>query len=143
MQEVQETWVRSLGQENPLEKRMATNSSILAWRIPWTEGPGGCSPWGHKESNMTEQLNNNSNYHIYCLETISLLSKSKWKKKKRNRCGTQADFYHARNGRNLGKKCKIMQVFSMQVFVLENTLVFITLKKLVILVFFREPDLIS
>ena len=80
---VQETQVRSLGWEEPLEKEMATNSSILAWRIPWTEGPGGCSPWGHKESNMTEQLNNNSNYHIYCLETISLLSKSKWKKKKK------------------------------------------------------------
>ena len=38
---VQETWVRSLGQEDPLEKEMATHSSILAWRIPWTEEPGG------------------------------------------------------------------------------------------------------
>ena len=37
---VQETWVRSLGQEDHLEKGMATNSSILAWRIPWTEQPG-------------------------------------------------------------------------------------------------------
>ena len=37
---VQETWVRSLGQEIPLEKGMATHSSILAWRIPWTEEPG-------------------------------------------------------------------------------------------------------
>ena len=37
---VQETWVRSLGQEDPLEKGMATHSSILAWRIPWTEEPG-------------------------------------------------------------------------------------------------------
>ena len=36
-----ETWVRSLSQEDPLEKGMATHSSILAWRIPWTEGPGG------------------------------------------------------------------------------------------------------
>ena len=36
---VQETWVRSLGQEYPLEKGMATYSSILAWRIPWTEEP--------------------------------------------------------------------------------------------------------
>ena len=35
-----ETWVRSLGQEDPLEKEMATHSSILAWRIPWTEEPG-------------------------------------------------------------------------------------------------------
>ena len=36
-----ETWVRSLGQEDPLKKGMATHSSILAWRIPWTEGPSG------------------------------------------------------------------------------------------------------
>ena len=38
---MQETWVQSLGQEDPLEKEMATHSSILAWRIPWTEEPGG------------------------------------------------------------------------------------------------------
>ena len=38
---VQETWVRSLGRKYPLEKSMATHSSILAWRIPWTEEPGG------------------------------------------------------------------------------------------------------
>jgi len=38
---MQETWVRPLGQEDPLEKGMATHSSILAWRIPWTEEPGG------------------------------------------------------------------------------------------------------
>ena len=38
---VQETWVQSLGWEDPLEKQMATHSSILAWRIPWTEEPGG------------------------------------------------------------------------------------------------------
>ena len=37
---MQETWVRILGQEDPLEKEMATHSSILAWRIPWTEEPG-------------------------------------------------------------------------------------------------------
>ena len=37
---MQETWVRSLGQEDPMEKEMATHSSILAWRIPWTEQPG-------------------------------------------------------------------------------------------------------
>ena len=37
---VQETWVRFLSQEDPLEKEMATHSSILAWRIPWMEGPG-------------------------------------------------------------------------------------------------------
>ena len=38
---MQETWVRSLGREDPLEKEMAMHSSILAWRIPWTEEPGG------------------------------------------------------------------------------------------------------
>ena len=53
---MQETWVQSLGQEEPLEKGMATHSSIPAWRIPWTEEPGGCSPWGHNESGMTERL---------------------------------------------------------------------------------------
>ena len=40
MQETQETWVRSLGREDPLEEGMATHSSLLAWRIPWTEEPG-------------------------------------------------------------------------------------------------------
>ena len=50
--------------EDPLEKGMATLPSILAWRIPWTEEPGGLySPWGHKESDMTEQL---STSHAYC-----------------------------------------------------------------------------
>ena len=38
---MQETWVRPLGREDPLEKGMATHSSTLAWRIPWTEEPGG------------------------------------------------------------------------------------------------------
>ena len=38
---MQETWVGSLGQEDPLEKEMTTHSNILAWRIPWTEEPGG------------------------------------------------------------------------------------------------------
>ena len=41
MQETQETWVRSLGREDPLEEEMATHSSILASEIPWTEEPGG------------------------------------------------------------------------------------------------------
>ena len=43
---VQHTWVWSLGQEDPLEKEMATHSSILAWRIPWTEEPGGLQSVG-------------------------------------------------------------------------------------------------
>ena len=44
--EVQETWVRSLGWEDPLEKEMATHSSILAWKISWTEEPGGLQSMG-------------------------------------------------------------------------------------------------
>ena len=51
---VQETWVRSLGQEDPLEKEMTTRSRILAWRIPWTEEPGRLQSVGHEESDMTE-----------------------------------------------------------------------------------------
>ena len=43
---VWETWVRSLGWEDPLEKEMATHSSILAWRMPWTEEPGGLQSMG-------------------------------------------------------------------------------------------------
>ena len=43
---VQETWVQSLGQEDPLEKEMATHASILAWKIPWTEEPDGLQSMG-------------------------------------------------------------------------------------------------
>ena len=53
----QEVWVWSLVQEDPLEKKMATHSSILAWEIPWTEEPNGCRPWGDKELDTTERLN--------------------------------------------------------------------------------------
>ena len=51
-----ETWVQSLGQEDPLEKEMATHSSILAWRIPWMEELGGLQSMGCKESDTTERL---------------------------------------------------------------------------------------
>ena len=54
---MEETWVRSLGWEDPLEKGMVTHSSILACRIPWTGEPGRLhSPWEHKELDTTEQL---------------------------------------------------------------------------------------
>ena len=52
-----ETWVRSLGSEDPLEKGKATHSSILSWRIPWT-----VYLWYHKESDMTEQLSLSLSY---------------------------------------------------------------------------------
>ena len=49
---MQETWVQSLGQEDSLEKEMATHSSVLTWRIPWTNELAGYSPWYLKESDM-------------------------------------------------------------------------------------------
>ena len=55
-------WVRKI----PWEKGMATHSSILAWTIPWTEESGSCSPWGHKELDTTERLNNDKG--IWTLE---------------------------------------------------------------------------
>ena len=45
---IQKTQVQSLSQEDPLEKGMATHSSILAWRIPWTKEPDGYGPWGRR-----------------------------------------------------------------------------------------------
>ena len=53
---MQETWAWSLAQEEPLEKRMATHSSILTWKIPWTEEPGELQSMGHKELDTTEWL---------------------------------------------------------------------------------------
>ena len=51
---MQETCVQFLGQEDPLEKEMTTHSSILAWRIPWTEEPGGLQSMGSQESDTTK-----------------------------------------------------------------------------------------
>ena len=50
-----ETWVRSLGWEDSLEKEMAIHSSTIAWKIPWAEEAGSHCPWGRKELDMTEQ----------------------------------------------------------------------------------------
>ena len=55
-QETQETWVHSLGQEDPLEKEMATHSSILAWKILWTEEPGGLQSMGLQRVDTIERL---------------------------------------------------------------------------------------
>ena len=52
---MQKTWARCLGLDDPLEKKITTHSSILAWEIPWIEEPDwATSPWGHKESDTTE-----------------------------------------------------------------------------------------
>ena len=58
-----DTWIKPLGRKDPLEREMATHSSTLAWKIPWTEEPG--SPWGLKESDTTERLHFTSQaWHI-------------------------------------------------------------------------------
>ena len=64
---MRETWVRSLGQEDSLEKEMATHSSTLAWKIPWTEelGAGSC-PWGRKEPGTTQRLH----FLYFCLSRL-------------------------------------------------------------------------
>ena len=62
-----ETWVRSLGWEGPLEKEMATHSSILAWRIPRMEELGGLQSMGRKESDTTERLHFHTTVKVSCL----------------------------------------------------------------------------
>ena len=64
---MRETWAQFLGQEDPLEKEMATHSSILAWKILWIEELAGCSPWGHKESDTTERLHSLTHSCLYTL----------------------------------------------------------------------------
>ena len=88
-----ETCVQSLGWEDPLEKEMATHSSILAWRIPWTEEPGGLQSMDRKESDTTERLhfhfqfrlklqwsyrNLRSLWKLYSIIHFSSKSKSDW-----------------------------------------------------------------
>ena len=76
---IQETWVQSLGQEDPLENEMAIHSSILPWRIPWTRSLVSYSPWGHRELDMTKRL------------TLTF--------KKKN--PTWPQFFHVENGYNI------------------------------------------
>ena len=66
MQKTQETWILSLGQEDPLESEIAAHSSILIWKIAWTEKDGGgYSPWGLKESDMIEDAALTQIFYIY------------------------------------------------------------------------------
>ena len=68
---IQETRVPSLGWEDPLEKEMATHSSVLAWKIPWTEEPGGLQSMGSQESDTTKRL---KHHHHTCDHRAILLS---------------------------------------------------------------------
>ena len=67
---MQETQVRSLGQEDPLEKGMVTHSSILTWRMPWTEEPGGLQSMGSQRVSTTERLT----YFFIIIEYNSILN---------------------------------------------------------------------
>ena len=64
---MQETWVQFLGQEDPMEKEMATHSSILAWKIPWIEEPGRLQSTGSQELDTTWRLNHNHFLQFFCL----------------------------------------------------------------------------
>ena len=70
---MQEGWVQFLGQEDPLEKGMATHSSILAWRTPWTEELVGYSPWGHNWEIFTSFHSSNIKWYTYTLNKQSYL----------------------------------------------------------------------
>ena len=63
---MQETWVQFLGPEDPLEKEMATHSSILAWRIPGTQEPGGLPSMGSLRVDMTEATRKQQQQHDVC-----------------------------------------------------------------------------
>ena len=63
---MQEMQLRALGQEDPLEKEMAIHSGVFAWKIPWTEEPGGLESAGSQEPDMTESLNTHMHViHLY------------------------------------------------------------------------------
>ena len=102
MQEPQETWVWSSGQEDPLEEEMATHASILAWRIPWTEEPGGLQAtglqraghdWATEHTHRTRQdlfctfiqfplflppASGSHNYDLFFYECVYLFLKYNW-----------------------------------------------------------------
>ena len=73
-----ETWVRSLGQEDPVEKEMATHSSILAWRNPRMEELGGLQSTGHKESDTTERLHFSVQTSEFIWREITLWRTTDW-----------------------------------------------------------------
>ena len=102
---MQDTWVRSLGQRDPLEKDMATHSSVLAWRIPWTEESGGHSSWGCKELDMTERLT-----QVFVEALRSIVSWAMSKTRNLRACLQEVDFV-VRNSRGGHKDCRIFLSF--------------------------------
>ena len=78
---IQETWVRSLGWEDPLEKEMAARFSILAWRIPWTEEPGGPQFLVSKRVRHDSAANTHTHTHTHT-HTYTQINYTSVKKKK-------------------------------------------------------------
>ena len=84
MQETSETQVRSLGQEEPLEEEMATHSSMLAWRIPWTEEPGRFASMGsqrvryHSAIKQQQQYSTGNSTQYSVMTFIRRESKQEW-----------------------------------------------------------------
>ena len=74
---IQETWVQSLGWENPLEKRMATHSSIFAWRIPWTEEPGGLQSMDSQRAGHNWVTNTHSTHAVQKILELTHLAHPK------------------------------------------------------------------
>ena len=73
---MQEMWVRSLGGEEPLEKKIATHSSILAWEIPWTEEPGGLQSWNRKRVGHTSVAPQQQQPEKVQIQLLSLMPKN-------------------------------------------------------------------
>ena len=69
---MQETWVLFLGREDSLEKEMATHSSVLTWRIPWTEEPGGLQPWGCRVRYNSEAKQQQLNLGLQAVNSVTI-----------------------------------------------------------------------
>ena len=114
---MQEMCVPSLGQEDPLEKDIATHSSILAWEIPWREDPGGLqSLWSHvrpPNNNFKEEKNNQrlwKNYKVCTHSQRSLASHSAWGHKRQHRLSDQKTMQNGNNIRSNRERSRIHKV---------------------------------
>ena len=106
--EIQETWVQSLVWEDPLEEGMATHSSILVWRIPWTEEPGGLQSLGlHRVRH--DWMTNSHTCLRHCLRVLCalILNLTSW-----NKCGRYNPHFGNWSTARLSHVCKVTQLMS-------------------------------